>query len=435
MSSNIIGIADSYLMNRDFHKLGDVYSLVALVKDKLDSIAERGSDSIWDPIAYRYNDVCLRYYNHNGNSAHAIRHRNRGVRIYKRLSAVKDVSEHRKFHEFLNRYSVCDTNAFAFDRAIAGLDNPRIKEKQLSEIFPNERNEILGKIYGSLMQNYAFMGKYKEAEEYLDLAKGHLGQVNYMQISYEAHLAVDRKDEKKYKKCLDSIFKLDNFNSYCDLLLPFMKNYNRPAFDFHLLLKDFLTFSSNNRDCRNTEGKVFAFSRYILEELEIPNRKRDEAVPFYKTSSELKENLWELVFIVMGRILAKLNEPPSTQMAIKLWQKAANFATDQAQHTFVMVGHSARCWQALFELERKNWREARKLLFAIRNTFEDLKNTNRVIGTFNPNRITDPDGNIRLGWFDSMGEKFLVDFSSKCDNGVVKNLCHEFLDRFTFNYW
>ncbi|MFZ3047248.1 MAG: hypothetical protein WA151_15155, partial [Desulfatirhabdiaceae bacterium] len=396
--SNIVALADEYLVKRYFHKLDDVLALISMVKNTLDPISGRPADKVWDPIAYRYHDVCLRYFNHTSNSVEASRHAKKGIKVFERITLVKDVVDHRMFHEYLNRYSVCDTNNFAFGKALVNLEALKVKEEGISKIFPGDKNEILGKIYGSLMQNYSFVGNYREADIYLDLAKKHLGSQNFMQVSYEAHLAVDNNDKVRYEKCVCILFKLEKFSNYHDLIYQFMCKNDQPAFNYHLLLKGFLTFSTSKGDKEKTEDKIFAFSKYIFHNLLRP-RKAGQNVPFNKSVMEFKEHPWELVFTLMGRILAQSGEQ---SLAIDCWKKAAAFTDNVYQHTFWMMGHAARAWHALALLEdAKQAEPAKKLLAEIQSAFIDLKSTNRVIGTFNPNKRQDEDGETRNGWFDA----------------------------------
>lgn len=431
--SNIVALADEYLVKRYFHKLDDILALISLVKNTIDPISGKPADKEWDTIAYRYHDVCLRYYNHTANSVDASKHAKKGIQVFKRMTSAKDVIDQRMFHEYLNRYSVCDTNNFAFGKAIKNLEALKVKEEEISKIFPGDKNEILGKIYGSLMQNYSFVGNYLKAIIYLDLAKKHLGSQNFMQVSYEAHLAIDNNDQDRYKKCICILFKLENFSNYHDLIYQFMCKNDQPAFNFHLLLKGFLTFSSSRGDKEKTEAKIFAFSKYIFQDL-LRSRKTGQNVPFNKSVMEFKEHPWELVFTLMGRILVQSGEQA---LAIDCWGKAAVFTDNVYQHTFWMMGHAARAWHALALLEdAKQAEQAKKLLAEIKNAFIDLKSTNRVIGTFNPNKLKDEYGEIRQGWFDAIGEKFLSGFSFAVDDKKADTyLCNEFIKRFTFNYW
>lgn len=406
--TNIIALADNFLVNKDFYRLSDVNMLIQLVENRMDRVADESPDPGWDPVAYRYHDVCLRYCNHTANILKGVMHREKGCKIFERLKK-KDFYQVRAFHEFINRATVCDTNEFAFERAIKLLEPVKEKEKSLTKIIGSVRNEILGKIYGSLGQNFAFAKKYEEAAEYFDRAGEHLGHDNFMQTSFRAHLTVDRNDQSAYTDKICLLFKTDKFPGYSSLIGS--TDFYRETFNLHLILKGLLVFPPHEDEIRkivdDLTGKI--------------NPQKDK----------LTDHPWELVFIALGRLLESIRKG---SIARSFWKTAADFAKSDDQLTFVMIGHSARAWEALSWLGEGNLEKARNVLLPVVETFNRLQKKNLAPGIFNPNKVSDEDGKIRAGWFDDVGAKFLNELKD-ADKSTLESLCNDFINKFTFNYW
>lgn len=140
---------------------------------------------------------------------------------------------------------------------------------------------------------------------------------------------------------------------------------------------------------------------------------------------------WELVFIVLGRLL---DEMGNRGRALICWQAAANFSDDPEKITFIMIGHSARAWEARSWIKAKDVKNGRRLLSPITRTFVDLRDHNHALGIFNPKKIADFDGETRPGWFDDVGQEFLK-LDNRVDEATLGRLTSDFIGRFTFNYW
>lgn len=405
---NIIALADNFLVNKDFYRLSDINMLIQLIEDRMDRVADEKTDPNWAPVAYRYHDVCLRYCNHTANTLKGVMHREKGCKIFERLEK-KDFYQVRAFHEFVNRATVCDTNEFAFERAIKLLEPVKEKEESLTKIIGSVRNEILGKIYGSVGQNFAFAKKYKDAAKYFDRAGEHLGRDDFMQTSYRAHLALDRSDLSAYQDETCLLFKIDRFPGYSSLIRS--TDFYRDTFNLHLILKGLLVFPPHEDEIRK-----------IVDDLT-------------SKINPLKDNLtqhpWELVFIALGRLLESIRKG---SIARAFWKTATDFAKSEDQLTFIMIGHSARAWAALSWLDENSIEKARSVLFPVVETFNRLRNENLAPGIFNPNKVSDENGKSRAGWFDEIGFKFLTELNG-ANEAALRSLIDEFISRFTFNYW
>lgn len=410
--TNIIALAEDFLLNKDFSRLGDILGLIISVKPKMEDIADGNADSTWDPIAYRYHDVCLRYYNHSSDTVNALIHKDKGIKIFRRLSSTPEITQQRQLHELINRYSVCDTNEFAFARAIDTLQAIKETEEKLLDIFHPARNEILGKIYGSMGQNYAFMGNNEEAAAHFERANYHLGGKNPIQAVYRAYLAVQTGNADSYRHELAFLFHKDSFPGYYFLIDECLSNLSSHYFQFHLLLKGLLIFPNENSEMERIMQTIMKSTK--------------------RFSGYDKVHPWQMIYTVLGRLMAQWSQ---LDQARDCWKKAANFTKDKNQHTFWMMGDAARAWHAIFELQQGNAGDAIKLLSHIFETFRELKTTNRAIGTFNPNSIADRDEKVRGGWFDRIGAKFLENYLPDADNEKLIFLCQEFSERFTFSYW
>ncbi len=408
--ASIIDLADQLLIKKEFDKLDFVLWLIRLVAVRMDQIFAAPADGVWDPIAYRYHDVCLRYCNHTSDIVSGLRHWRRAGAIYNRLpGGVKEFGQKRALDELYNRISVFYSNAFAFERAIDLLSGVKGREETITKLFAPARNEILGKVYGSLSQNYAFQQQHAQAVNFMDLAEEHLGP-HPMQRSFRAHLSVERRDKAAYQSYLAERFKLSSFSGYGGLIPTVLKDPNRFAFDLHLLIKGLLIFPTEPEDMDEAKKLLLASAETIWAGDGHP---------------------WQLIWTLFGRLLVQWGQ---AKMAHNFWMKAADFAKSKDQHTFYMMGHAARAWQALALLERNDEAKARPLLYSIRETFIELGKTNRVIGSYNPNGVADDDKKVRAGWFDAVGRKFekMPDAAVKKD---MEELCREFVARFTFNYW
>lgn len=407
---NIIDLADNFLNNRKFYRLDDVYALIKLVEKQMDKVTDGSIDPAWDPIAYKYHDVCVRYYNHTANPSQSRKHRGKGILIYERLSE-REFDQVRAHNEFINRLSVLHTNEFAFKRAIAFLEPVIKKEEGLLSYMGSGKNEVLGKIYGSVAQNYAFLQDYPNAEKYFKNAKFHLGQHDTMQVSYCAHMALDRKNEAAYKEEICSLFKETTFPGYKILIDLCKRNFHDLSFNFHLLLKGMLIFPPDEREIS-----------------EIVNNLAYEIHP---GESRFNSHPWELIFIPMGRLFLRVN---MISLAYDFWDASANFTRSTEEVTYIWIGHSARAWKALCELQRNGLSSARNMLKPVVETFNKLRAYNSATGIFNPNKIPDEDGKARSGWFDEIGNRFINEFDG-ADEATLKSMVKQFINRFTFNYW
>ena len=404
----IIALADNFLDNRDFYKLGDVEALIYLIKEHMDTITDRNSDEVWDPIAYSYHNISLKYCNHTSNNALGLLHRNKGMQIYDRLNN-KDFHQARAHHEFINRTSVWDSNEFAFERANSTLINIKEKEESFINILGQVRNEILGKIYGSIAQNYAFMQKYTYAQEYFKKAVSHLPPDDFMQASFRAHLAIDMNDKMNFEKEVCTLFKHETFPGYNTLIDQCLSDINENSFPLHLLLKGLLVFLEKEpKDLiAGLVPEIFTFQM------------------------EGQQHPWELIYIIMGRHLKALGHKSDAR---KFWELSMKFAKSEDQITFVMIGHSACAWAALSWLDENNIKKAKDTLHPIVKTFKSLHQNDVAPGIFNLNKISDEDGTVRSGWFDDVGKRFLYELSN-ADESTLRSICEEFIQRFTFNYW
>lgn len=405
----LIGLADDFLEDRLFHRLHVVGGLIKLLHAQMIPIADKSEDPEWDALAYRYFDVGMRHANHTANTIKGSCFRDMGERVYKRL-AGRTVHQIREHHEFINRASIIDANEFAFQRAIERLEPVKEREQNLTRLLDNGRNEIFGKICGSMGQDYAFLEANEKALEYFSLAANHLGSKNTQQSSYRAHLAINKKKDKNaYLKETCFLFGEKSFPGYKSCIKICFGNIQKFSFSLHLLLKGMLVFLDNKDSIKD-----------ILNEIRINPSK-----PMYNNHP------WELIFIVLGRLLNKIGR---NEDARKFWEASYNFAKNNDQLTFIMIGHSARAWEALSWLNDGNLKKARNVLLPVVETFNRLQKENLAPGIFNPNKVSDEDGKIRAGWFDEIGHRFLVELDM-ANEATLRSLSDEFISRFTFNYW
>jgi hypothetical protein len=405
--NTLIGLADDFLEDRMFHRLDTVGDIIILVQEKMNRMSDT-PDHEWDQLAFKYNDVGMRYSNHTGNTVKGNYYRDQGMKVYDRLSG-KTVLQVRDYHEFINRASIIDANEFAFQKGITRLEPVKKDEEKLTELLGGEVNEILGKICGSLGQNYAFIGDSINAKNMFSIAKKHLNPKNYQQPSYRAHLALDNKDNDSYFKEICFLFGKDTFPGYMECIKTCFTNLDDYSFNLHLILKGMCNFPPDEHECLK-----------ILNEITINPFK-----PRYKNHP------WELVFIVLGRLLNSIGEKKDAR---KFWEASYNFAKNNDQLTFIMIGHSARAWEALSWLGEGNLEKARNVLLPVVETFRRLGRENIAPGIFNPNKISDEDGKIRAGWFDDVGARYLNELKDAAKS-TLESLCNDFINKFTFNYW
>ncbi|MCF6157610.1 MAG: zinc ribbon domain-containing protein [wastewater metagenome] len=414
---SILTLADNFLKERLYSKFDVVERLISMVKRRFDEIANKDTaDPVWDANTYFYHDISLRYYNHTSNVVMAGKQRKNATKIFNRFMQT-DILQVREYHEFLNRTSVTTTNEFAFKKAISYLTPLEKKEDLICELLsdgktPLAKNEVLGKVCGSMAQNYSFCGEYDKADEYFNKAKYHLGEKNSMQASYRAHLAVDREDKVSYESEICLLFKQETFPGVSVLLNQCTGNVDQDiiVFNLHLLLKGILTFYP---------GEGMLISEFI-EKNEINQR--------FET---FKSHPWALVFIVIGRLLQKQGK---INDARTFWHAAAQFPREKEEVTFVMFGHCARAWNALSWLEEQNIQKAKEIIDQIRAYFIQMKQNTWNLGIFNPDNKQEYDGKVWPGWFDDVGKK-LLERTDVADRAELQSILEEFVSRFTFNYW
>jgi hypothetical protein len=407
----LVGIADDFLENRAFDRFGEVQGLFDILsRQTVGTVASGPGNPEWDKIAYNYHDAGLRLANHTGNTDIGVEHYQNVDKIYKRLPD-KTVLDIRSYHEFINRSTITDANEFAFSRAITRLKPIEEKEKQVSDLLEGKRNEIYGKICGTIAQNYAFLCDHDMAEKYFQITKENLGAGNFIQMSYRAHFALEQKDQNRYLRLLCTLFRKDFFPDY-DILIKecFNKNIYEMAFPFHLILKGMLTFPPE------------------YSKLNIPLKTIHSMNPY---DLSFNNHPWQLIFTAIGRLCLSSGEKKN---AYRFWDAAMKFSDKNTGITFVMLSYAARAWSALSWLDENSIEKARRVLLPVAETFQKLGRENIAPGIFNPNKVSDEDGKIRAGWFDDVGARFL-DKLNDADKSTLESLCNDFINKFTFNYW
>ena len=407
----IVALANNLLENKEFYRLDEVQLLIKLVEKRLDLVDQEKPDPVWDRLAFDYHDVCIRYCNHTANAKAGKIHREKALKLYGRIRP-KNFDMIRAFHALINRISIWDANEFAFDRGNAFLAPFLAKEEQFSELMSLERNDIQGKIYGTMGQNHAFAGRLNEAAQTLEMAGKHLGMVDVQQNSYRAHLAVERRDRDAYETEMALLFRRESFPGFPTITQDCIRGLPKSAFDLHLILKGLLTFSE-------TKSEQDQLARDIHARIHAEPNKYKEKHP------------WELIWTTLGRLFQNVGK---VDLARKYWRAAASFTDNPDKLVFVMLGHSARGWEALTWLKENNPREASQCLKPVAATFSLIAADNSALGIFNPNREADEDGVVRAGWFDKVGRRFLSELDGATPE-TLRRLVEAFVDRFSFNYW
>lgn len=415
---NILKAGDIILNNRQYSRIDNLMAnLIKTVKNRLESISENdNADAVWDPIVYKYHDVCLRYYNHTGNVAMSRKYMGMAIKVFERMEQ-KEVSQIRNYHELINRASIIETNEFSFKKAIHYLEPIKEKEQKLCAtltfaVRQDVKNEILGKIFGSLAQNYAFLKKNDDADACFKSAKIHLGEADFKQACYRAYWNIDKRNKSEYEEELRLLFKIKSPASFNieQLLAEYVGNIEQPESPFilHLLLKGVLVFYDHNA------ALAIKIDAVIGQNID-----------------RLSHHPWQLIFIVMGRLFQKLGQ---TRVAGKYWDAAINFRSfQQNEITFDIFRHCARAWKALSYLSDEDIVEAREIIKPVLDFFKASEN-GAYPGIFNPKYMKDKDGKVWPGWFDEVGKK-LLEKAEGAGCAELQSILKEFISRFTFNYW
>jgi hypothetical protein len=410
----LLEVADRLLNQKNF-------SMISKIKE-LHSIAQCNISSLTNPPAdllLLAHDVGLRYHNHSGHVKGAIFHRDKGYQVFKQLG-IQEIKQMRKHHNFLNRASVIDTNEFAFERAIARLQPIMKAEESITEVFgPDVQNEILGKIYGSVAQNYAFLQDKEMADNYFQKAAFHLdqpGRPSSQQIAYRAHFALDRKDWVNYSKEICSLFEFDSFPGFQETARRCLDNLPDTPYDFyiHLILKGMYVFPEKDNVADQAESIFKEIrSRGIFDEIS-------------------EQHPWELVLIALGNILVISNKK---EQAEQCWRAAAEFVKDEEKLTFILLSHLARALQGQVAcMNGEDKEHIFQTLLPVKLTFQNFEAHDLYPGVFNPHQKPDHDNVVRAGWFDHIGRQF-IDHLDRADLDKLSYLCSQFIKRFTFNYW
>ncbi|MGV8080949.1 MAG: hypothetical protein AB2L22_12945 [Syntrophales bacterium] len=412
---NILQIAHRYLDARLYNKIQIVKELASIVEP---AIQKNITNPDWLPVSFFFNDISLRYCNHTGNVIDSINHREAAEKAFD-LIKDKNVDIIRKYNEFLNRASIADTNEFSFERAITRLTKIMVLEEQMTKIFGDARNVNLGKIYGSLAQNYAFLGEYDNAYRYFCGAAQHLGWNNFMQASYRAHMYIDAHDEEKYQMEMKELG-LCVTESYETPICSCLNSLDNEVSQFNLILlmKGMLVFKSEYLD---SEKKM-------IEDVYSRVRAR------MNTVKEIHP--WQLIFSNLGRILHRIKKDDE---AIMCWNVAINITSDPRKITLTLMGHAARALLAMSLLNNGDHEGLRKQVLVIVNYFKGLNDDNVGRGIYNPHKTPDHDGYVWKGWFDEAVAN-LIQATLQSENyyanvQALKTGLKDFLNRFTFTYW
>lgn len=408
--TNVIDVMDYFLVNKMHDSVRQIEPFILALRDRMDKVLKGPADAVWDSIAYRYYDAALRNCNHTGNVVEGRMMRDCGAAIFEKMPR-KEVEQVRRHHAFLNRSSVCDTNEFAFLRSLALLKPVMEKEEALTALLESGRNETLGKIYGSMGQNHAFLGNREEADALFKKAMAHLGDHDPMQLSYRAHLALDTQNSEEYFDLIAAIFQKEGFPGFTELADESLKNVSQSPNDFniHLLLKGMIVFPEGMEGLTETAERIY----WAIQPMDRLKGRHP----------------WELILTCLGRIFERESRYPQ---AIGCWRAAANFTNNPKEMTLILLGHSARGWEAVHWLKQNKEDKTRQLLGEIQETFKDL---DYAPGIYNPERIKDADGVIRVGWFDSIGTRLITTEMESAGVNTMKELATTFIQRFTFNYW
>ena len=302
----LIALADKFLEDRIFPRLGEVETVLKLVQSHMDKItAQKSHDPVLASLAYRYHDAALRLANHTANTVKGLDHMQKGLQVFRRIPG-KTVEDIRRHHEFINRASVFDSNSFAFERGNLRLQNIAKKEKEITRLLSplsySARNKIYGKICGSMGQNFAFIKKHDKAWKYFSLAREHLGENNIMQASFRAHLALDENKQDAYLEEISLLFNFDDFPGFEKCVETCLALSDKDAFTLHLISKGVLIFLKDQKE-KNLITKRLA-------------KAIDPSMNGYR------HHPWELIFIVLGRLL---DETGDSKSARKFWCECANF--------------------------------------------------------------------------------------------------------------
>ncbi len=413
--ATLVGIADNFLQGRQYGRLGDVKELLTIMEGKLADTVAAASEPSWDRLAYRYHDVGLRHANHTGDVKSGRSHYEKGMKLHDRLVG-KSFEDVRAYHEFLNRSTVTDTNEFAFARAIIRLEKVRATEETiLRALGVSAMNEVLGKICGSLAQNYAFLGQHDKALAYsLAATQNFIREKDRrMQSSFRAHFAIDNNDREAFRNEVAAVLGMKSFPGYRECVEQCLKESGIDVFSLHLVLKGLIVF----RDEIKIDEKI---------------RIWEEIVKGISSVNKFNHHPWELFFTVAGRFFQQGGEKDKAR---KMWRIAADtFSKDEKHITLVMLAQESLAWEALSWLDENNLTQAREIFEPVGRLFRETFAGGAFPGIWNPNGIADADGETRSGWFDGIGSR-LVQGTATTDAAGLRKLCTDFLDRFTFNYW
>jgi len=386
------------------------HGLYGKVPDMLEAVGpavERAAlDPQWGRVAYSYYNSRLRRANHTGDIEGGGKAGARACEIFALLEG-KTLEEVRGHHECINRLSVCDTNEFAFQRALNRLEPIKQREEQLNQYLGNPKNRILGTIYGSMGQNKAFLGENEAALELFRIADRHLGPDDPMQLSFMAHVAVSTRDQQLYKDCIVKLFKrgsgLASFPGFEPYVRICLDNLDDHGFNLHLLLKGMGAFGAADQQ---------ALLRAVAKAVKVPPRT---------------QHPWGLLYAVLARLLSMA--PASESDARTYWKMAREFSAGGAHAiTLVLLGHAARAAEAVFLLQKGSEQEARSLAREILASFDGPHGRALPAGIYNPERAKGD----QAGWFDEEAQRIADDLRNA--KGDLMGDVDRFSRRLTFNY-
>lgn len=212
--------------------------LTNMVLDHLESMPQT--------LQLRFLNHAVRLHNHRGEHRAAMERLER-IRTLRNAASSLDLTEWRADLETLNRTAVAGANIFDFSTLNGQLESAIERLEGMRRLAetpggPPIRDELMGKLLGTLGQNYAFRARANpeagvRARECFRQAKGHFLQEKDLQRQdvYLLHLATDLGDARLGREALASLGASPDIAAFLDAPTP--ENAPGQGFLLHALLR------------------------------------------------------------------------------------------------------------------------------------------------------------------------------------------------------
>lgn len=293
LSKSNDGAKDKY--NKAIYIVNYLWDIIENSKEKL---------KIDNAILYKISDCSIRALNHQGCLV-------KDVEKYR--NKCEELKEYITIDEYIdtqNRLATTYTNSLMFDKALEVLKDPidlikELKEfkKDIASIVGCKSNmDIVGKLYSSIGQFYAFLNKNIESKEYFEKAFEEFGEDNYsskkVTEGYYLHNCIYLGEKELFRERINKLTEGDKW------LRKIEKCNDR--YILFLLIK--------------------GIYKFFVDEIKLKDAKKMKE--FIDSIEKRNSHPWELIYRNLGLVFYELREKENHDECIELFIQCMNEAIE-----------------------------------------------------------------------------------------------------------